>query len=151
MIVPIIMGSESDKEFVKKITDELDNLDLPHKEYVASAHKTPELVLEIVEEYNKSDEPVCFITVAGRSNGLSGVTAASSVHPVIACPPFKDKIAYSINIHSTLQMPSQTPVLTVLDPKNVALAVARILGLTDKELQNKVKENIKEMKESFKK
>ena len=48
-------------------------------------------------------------------------------------------------------MPSQTPVLTVLDPKNVALAVARILGLTDKELQNKVKENIKEMKESFKK
>jgi len=151
MIVPILMGSKSDKEFVEKITDELDKLDLPHKEYVASAHKTPELVLEIVNEYNNLEEPVCFITVAGRSNGLSGVTAASSIHPVIACPPFKDKDSYSINIHSTLQMPSQTPVLTVLDPKNVALAVARILGLTNKELQEKVKQGISEMKESFRK
>lgn len=150
MIVPILMGSKGDEEFAKKITDELDKLGLPHKEYVASAHKTPELVLQIVEEYNKSEEAVCFITIAGRSNGLSGVTAASSIHPVIACPPFKDKSDYSVNIHSTLQMPSQTPVLTVLDPKNVVLAVARILGLTDKELQDKVKEDINKMKESFK-
>jgi len=145
------MGSESDKEFVKKIIEGLDKIDLPYKEHVASAHKTPKLVLEIIEEYNKSEEPVCFITVAGRSNGLSGVTAASSIHPVIACPPHKDKSDYLINIHSTLQMPSQTPVMTVIDPKNVALAVAKILGLTDKELQNKIGEDISEMKKSFKK
>ena len=150
MIVPIIMGSESDKEFVKKITEGLDKMDLPYKEYVASAHKTPKLVLEIVEEYNNSDEPVCFITVAGRSNGLSGVTAASSIHPVIACPPLKDKSDYLVNIHSTLQMPSQTPVMTIVDPKNVSLAVARIFGLSDKELQGEVRKDIEEMKESFK-
>jgi len=35
----------------------------------------------------------------------------------------------SINIHSTLQMPSKTPVLTVLDPGNCAIAVHRILNI----------------------
>jgi 5-(carboxyamino)imidazole ribonucleotide mutase len=34
-----------------------------------------------------------------------------------------------INIHSTLQMPSNTPVLTVVDPGNCALAVKRIFGV----------------------
>jgi len=33
-----------------------------------------------------------------------------------------------VNIHSTIQMPSNTPVLTVLDPGNCALAVKRIFG-----------------------
>jgi 5-(carboxyamino)imidazole ribonucleotide mutase len=33
-----------------------------------------------------------------------------------------------VNIHSTLQMPSNTPVLTVLDPGNCALAIKRIFG-----------------------
>jgi 5-(carboxyamino)imidazole ribonucleotide mutase len=33
-----------------------------------------------------------------------------------------------VNIHSTLQMPSNTPVLTVIDPGNCALAAKRILG-----------------------
>lgn len=151
MMVPIIMGSERDKEFVKKITTGLDEMGLLYKEYVASAHKTPELVLEIVEEYNNYNEPVCFITVAGRSNGLSGVVAANSIHPVIACPPFKDRSDYLVNIHSTLQMPSETPVLTIVDPKNVSLAVARILGLTDKGVQDKIKKNIAEIKEGFRK
>ncbi|NOZ03854.1 MAG: AIR carboxylase family protein [FCB group bacterium] len=47
----------------------------------------------------------------------------------MACPPFKDKIDMMVNIQSTLQMPSNTPVLTILDPGNCALAVKRILGV----------------------
>jgi len=34
-----------------------------------------------------------------------------------------------VNINSTLQMPSRTPVLTVIDPGNAALAARRILEL----------------------
>ena len=60
---------------------------------------------------------------------LSGFVAANCNKPTLGCPPFKDKVDMSINIHSTLQMPSKTPVLTILDPGNCALAVYRILNL----------------------
>lgn len=129
MKVMIIMGSESDNEFVKKITQTLDELEISYQTHVASAHKNPEEVLKIIEENNSGEEKICYITVAGRSNALSGFVAAQAKQPVIACPPFKDKQDYLINIHSTLQMPSKVPVLTVIDPGNAALAAKRILDL----------------------
>lgn len=122
----LIMGSESDKDFSNKIIKHLDGLSIKYELHAASAHKQPLKVLEIINSYVK--EPgIVFITIAGRSNALSGFVAANSEKPVIACPPFKDKIDMLVNIHSTLQMPSKTPVLTVLDPGNCALAVKRIL------------------------
>lgn len=123
----IIMGSESDNDFVQKITQTLDELKVEYQTHVASAHKNPKEVLKIIEENNNGKEKICYITVAGRSNALSGFVAAQAKQPVIACPPFKDKQDYLINIHSTLQMPSKVPVLTVLDPGNAALAAKKIL------------------------
>ena len=125
----IIMGSESDKDFVQKITTKLSELKVEFEEHIASAHKNPKEVLEIIEKNNESDDKLCYITVAGRSNALSGFTAANAKQPVIACPPLKDKMDYLVNIHSTLQMPSKVPVMTVIDPGNAALAVQRILNL----------------------
>ena len=95
---------------------------------VASAHKQPLEVLNIIKS-NDNEKGVVYITIAGRSNALSGFVAANSDKPVIACPPFKDKTDMLVNIHSTLQMPSNAPVLTVLNPGNCALAVKRILEL----------------------
>lgn len=149
MYVPILLGSESDKEWASKITKVLDEFDVNYEVIVASAHKVPEKVIEIVNENNAKNEPVCFVTIAGRSNGLSGVTAASSKHPVIACPPFKDKDDFMVNINSTLQMPSETPVMTVLDPTNAALSVVRILALSDAGLQGKISDRIKAIKAKF--
>jgi len=149
MKIIIIMGSPSDKDWAKKIKSELDKWQLPSELIVASAHKVPEKVLETVQKYNQ-EKSLIYITIAGRSNGLSGVVAANSIHPVIACPPFKDKEDLLVNIHSTLQMPSDTPVLTVLDPNNVAAACARIFGLANEKVQKQVKDKIKEIKESFK-
>jgi 5-(carboxyamino)imidazole ribonucleotide mutase len=125
----IIMGSESDKDFVQKITSKLSELNVEFEEHIASAHKQPKEVLEIIEKNNESDDKLCYITVAGRSNALSGFTAANAKQPVVACPPLKDKMDYMVNIHSTLQMPSKVPVMTVIDPGNAALAVQRILNL----------------------
>ena len=149
MKIIIIMGSLSDKDWAIKIKKELDNWGLKsEKPIVASAHKVPEKVLEIVEKFNQEKE-IAYITIAGRSNGLSGVVAANSIHPVIACPPFSDKTDMQVNINSSLQMPSDTPVLTIIDPKNVAAAIARIFGLADNETQEKVKNRIEEIKSSF--
>ena len=122
----IIMGSTSDQSHADKITTVLDDLGVGHEVHAASAHKNPERVLEIIRSVKKEDS-VVFVTIAGRSNALSGFVAANCSKPTIGCPPFKDKVDMSINIHSTLQMPSKTPVLTILDPGNCALAVYRIL------------------------
>jgi 5-(carboxyamino)imidazole ribonucleotide mutase len=105
--------------------------------------------MRIVERMNRSAQPVVHVTIAGRSNGLSGVTAGSSVHPVIALPPFKDYADYSVNVHSSLQMPSETPVLTVLDPGNAALAAARILAGSDADLRQRVRSQIQTTKARF--
>ena len=122
------MGSESDRDFAQKIIKELEKYSISYDINVASAHKQPLEVLNILKSYT-AEKGVVYITIAGRSNALSGFVAANSNSPVIACPPFKDKTDMLVNIHSTLQMPSNVPVLTILDPGNCALAVKRILEL----------------------
>ena len=125
MKVVIIMGSASDESHAKKITDNLDNLNISWEQFVASAHKQPLEVLKILED-NANEESMVYVTIAGRSNALSGFVGANSEFPTIACPPFTDKTDMMVNINSTLQMPSKTPVLTVLDPGNCATAISRI-------------------------
>ena len=118
--VVILSGSESDKWFTDKLQE------CCSKENLESiVHKKPLEVLKNVDSYK--DQNIVFITVAGRSNALSWVVAANTSKVVIACPPFKDKSDFMVNINSTLQMPSGTPVLTVLEPSNAILAVKRIL------------------------
>lgn len=127
--IVIIMGSVSDKPHAEKITEKLESLGYSAELHVASAHKQPKRVLEILES-NENEKTLVYITIAGRSNALSGFVAANCSFPVIACPPFADKVDMMVNIHSTLQMPSNTPVLTVIDPGNAAIASARILDMT---------------------
>ena len=124
----IIMGSTSDEPHAKKITDKLNDYSITWEQHVASAHKQPSKVLEILDA-NKDEKKIVYVTIAGRSNALSGFVAANCEFPTIGCPPFSDKVDMMINIHSTLQMPSNTPVLTVIDPGNCALAVRRIFGV----------------------
>ena len=123
----IIMGSTSDEHHAKKITDKLDTYGIQWEQHAASAHKEPRKVLDILDS-NKNKKDLVYITIAGRSNALSGFVAANSKFPTLACPPFSDKADMLVNIHSTLQMPSNTPALTVLAHGNCALAVKRIFG-----------------------
>ena len=124
----IIMGSTSDEPHAKKITDKLDEYGIAWEQHAASAHKQPLKVLEILT-VNKDEKDIVYITIAGRSNALSGFVAANCEFPTIGCPPFADKTDMLVNIHSTLRMPRNTPVLTILDPGNCALAVKRIFGV----------------------
>ncbi len=125
MKVVLIMGSSADEPHAKKITDNLDELSIPWEQFVASAHKQPLEVLKILQD-NENESSLVYVTIAGRSNALSGFVSANSEFPTLACPPFSDKADMLVNIHSTLQMPSKTPALTVLDPGNCALVISRI-------------------------
>ncbi len=139
MIVPIIMGSMSDMDFCKKIGGELEKLGVKHEYRIASAHKATEFALGVIREYDANNDKVVYITVAGRSNALSAVIDANSLNPVIACPPYSSKFG-GMDIISSLRMPSGVCPLVVLEPKNAALAAAKMLGITDAEIKQKVKD-----------
>ena len=128
-LVVIIAGSVTDEEWVNKIKDHLNKRNINNTAYFSSAHKNTIDVLNILENYEKQDRKIVYVTVAGRSNALSGVTACNTRYPVIACPPFKDKDDMMVNINSTLQCPSNVPVMTILSPGNVALAISKMYNL----------------------
>lgn len=125
--VVIIMGSSSDQPHADKIVKPLRDAGISTTVHVASAHKQAHEALRLLEAYG--NDRVIYVTIAGRSNALSGFVAGHSDKPVIACPPHKDKADYLVNIHSSLQMPSKVPVMTICDPKNCALAIERMFAL----------------------
>jgi 5-(carboxyamino)imidazole ribonucleotide mutase len=126
MILVIIAGSEKDKDHVEQIANPFRE-SFPVSIHYCSAHKSPRELLEILGRFENEDQ-VVFVTVAGRSNALSGMVAANTPHIVIACPVFASVADYQVDIHSTLRMPSNVPVLTVLAPGNCVLAVKRIFA-----------------------
>ncbi|MEJ2568125.1 MAG: 5-(carboxyamino)imidazole ribonucleotide mutase [candidate division WOR-3 bacterium] len=131
----IIMGSGKDLDYSKKIEKTVKKFGVECELRVASAHKTPEKVKKIIEE-NKERE-VVYITVAGRSNALSGFVDANTDKPVIAAPPYSDKFG-GADIFSSLRMPSGVASLVVLEAEQAALAAVKIIALRNKKLQKKI-------------
>lgn len=131
--VVIIMGSKADLEWANQIKKVLDSFEIETITRIASAHKVPLKCYNLIKEYEK--ENVVFITIAGMSNALSGFADAQTHCPVIACPPYSDKFS-GADIYSSLRMPSGVAPLTILSPDNAAFAAAKIIGLTNANVQN---------------
>jgi 5-(carboxyamino)imidazole ribonucleotide mutase/phosphoribosylaminoimidazole-succinocarboxamide synthase len=137
-LVVILMGSKADMEHCKKISDACKQYGLETVMRVGSAHKTAEHALAILREYEADPRPKVYITVAGRSNALSGFTDGAVSAPVIACPPASDSFG-GADVYSSLRMPSGIAPAVVLEPSNAALLAAKILGLVDAGVQEQVK------------
>jgi len=133
--VVIIMGSKADLDWAKKIENSLLQFEINTDMYVASAHKVPLVCYDIIKEQEKNN--VVFITIAGMSNALSGFSDAQTYCPVIACPPVGASFGGN-DIYSSLRMPSGVAPMVVLEPKNAALAAAKILSLSNENIRNKV-------------
>lgn len=129
-LVVIIMGSPSDKDHCEKIAKHCMDLGLNVELRVSSAHKVTLGTLQIVAEYESVINNLVFITVAGRSNGLGPVLSGNTSFPVINCPPLKtDNL--SIDLWSSINLPSGLGCATVLYPEAAALNAAQILGLNN--------------------
>jgi len=135
--VVIVMGSERDFEFCRKIAGHLKLFELDYEFRVASAHKTPKKVLEILSEYE--NDRVVYITVAGRSNALSAFIDANTIKPVIACPPYSEKFG-GADIYSSLRVPSGIGSVVTVEPEGAAIAAAKIFAVEDQELAKHVRE-----------
>lgn len=135
--VVIIMGSKADLDWANQIVAVLKGFGIETVTRIASAHKVPLKCYELIKHYEK--ENVVFITIAGMSNALSGFTDAQTHCPVIACPPYSDKFG-GADIYSSLRMPSGVAPLTILSPENAAIAAAKIIGLSNPDIQKKIAE-----------
>jgi len=136
--VVILMGSKSDLEHCTKISDACKQFGLNTVLRVASAHKTAEHALTILSKYEADPRPKVYITVAGRSNALSGFTDGFVSAPVIACPPPSEAFG-GADVYSSLRMPSGIAPAVVLEPVNAALLAAKIFGVTNAEVREQVK------------
>lgn len=134
--VVIIMGSKADMPQARLIVEAAGKLGLTCEVRIASAHKSPAYLLQMLATYESVDaqaalQPPCprrvYITIAGRSNALSGFVDAAVTAPVIACPPYSDKFG-GADVYSSLRMPSGVAPALVLEPDAAALLAAKILG-----------------------
>lgn len=136
-MIVILMGSRADESHCQKIADTADLLGIYVEIHIGSAHKTPQHVLNLLQLYENDPRPKVYITVAGRSNALSGFVDGAVKAPVIACPPPSDSFG-GMDILSSLRMPSGIAPGVVLEPQNAALLAAKILGLTSETIRNAV-------------
>ncbi len=136
-LVIILMGSKADLEHSQKIAEACAGYGLEIQLRIGSAHKAPEHVLNILKECEADSRPKVYITVAGRSNGLSGLVDGAVSAPVIACPPPSDAFG-GMDVLSSLRMPSGIAPAVVLEPANAALLAAKILALVDADVKSEV-------------
>lgn len=129
------MGSKSDMTIAEKAEKILKQFSVKYDIRVASAHRTPDVLIDIVE---KNDADV-FIGIAGLSAALPGSIAAHTEKPVVGVP-----VSGKVNLDSILsivQMPPGIPVAAVgLDRgDNAALLAIEMLAIKDDKLKMEMK------------
>jgi len=155
----VLMGSKGDHKFASRIGDFLREEGFPVTcDYnVASAHRTPQKLLDDLQEYENSGDNIVLITVAGLSDALSGVVAGCTKYPIMACPPDSEEYE-GAKIFSSVATPKGIPVAYIPKPENAALAAVKILALSNHSLyeslgrfKQKIEKNVYEGAEEVKK
>jgi 5-(carboxyamino)imidazole ribonucleotide mutase len=143
MKIQIIMGSSSDMPVAEKAKAIFEEFGITYDIKVASAHRTPDVLKNLVEKNNAD----LFIGIAGLSAALPGTIAAHTIKPVIGVP-----VSGKVNLDailSIIQMPPGIPVGAVgLDRgENAALLAVEIIAVHDMKLTKKLREYRKKMLE----
>ena len=139
MKAAIIMGSDSDWPILKPAADILKQFGIEAEVVVASAHRTPAKVKEIVTTAPERGVGA-FISAAGAAAHLGGVIASYTTLPVIGVPINATSLNGMDALLSTVQMPSGIPVATmsINGAKNAAIFIAEIFALSDKDIKEKL-------------
>eukprot|EP00301_Raphidiophrys_heterophryoidea_P026782 c9322_g2_i1.p1 GENE.c9322_g2_i1~~c9322_g2_i1.p1 ORF type:complete len:185 (+),score=58.35 c9322_g2_i1:47-556(+) len=137
--VVILLGSKSDLKVAEKCTAVLTSFGVSFSVRVASAHRSPKHVEEIVAQAEASGTKV-FVAIAGLAAALPGAVASLTTKPVIGVPvggsvPFDSLLAIA-------QLPPGVPSACVGVDRgdNAGHLAVQILGLQDETLANKLRE-----------
>ena len=129
-VVGILVGSESDRERMQAVLDELDARGIAWEFDVRSAHRTPDAVAEYARSAAGRGLRV-LICGAGLAAALPGVVAAHTDLPVIGVPLRSSKSVLDglDALLSIVQMPPGVPVAAVGvdNARNAAALAVRIL------------------------
>ena len=151
--VGIIMGSTSDLPVMQDAVEILKELGIDYEVDIVSAHRTPEKMFEYAKTAHQRGLKV-IIAGAGGAAHLPGMTASMTPLPVIGVPiKSRNSIDGWDSILSILQMPNGIPVATVAlnGAKNAGILAARIIGATDKKVEETLAKYSTEMKEKVEK
>ena len=144
--VVIIMGSATDRPIAQKAEKILDKFGIDYETFVASAHRTPDRVVEII----RGSPANVFIALAGLSAALPGVVAAHTLKPVIGVPCASSSSPANLDsLLSVVQMPPGVPVggVGIGRGENAALLACRILGIADDKIQTKLEDYRRELEQ----
>ena len=126
------MGSRSDEALVQETVGVLDQMGIEHEVVVASAHRTPEQVMEYATSARSRGIEV-IIAAAGGSAGLPGVLASWTTLPIIGIPLPTSDLKGVDALYAIAQMPPGIPVACVAvgswGARNAAYLAAQILGI----------------------
>lgn len=138
--VYILMGSDSDLEIMAPAADLLEQMGVPYGIHIASAHRTPDYVDEILAEAEKNNAEA-IIAAAGMAAHLPGVIAAKTLIPVIGVPIGKGKNFDGLDaLMAMVQMPPGFPVATVAvdGALNGAVLALQLMAVKDADLRKKM-------------
>lgn len=139
--VGILMGSKSDWETMQGAARALRDLAVPFEAHVASAHRTPDKVLDYCRSAEARGLKV-IIAAAGGAAHLAGVCAAQTLLPVLGVPMKGWALDGMDALLATVQMPAGIPVGTLAIGKagavNAALLAAAVLALGDPALRERL-------------
>ena len=132
--VGIVMGSDSDLPVMREAAKVLSEFGVEYEMTVASAHRSPARVLQLVESAPRRGVKV-FIVGAGAAAHLAGVVAAHTTLPVIGVPIDSSALNGMDALLSTVQMPPGVPVATVAIGRagatNAGVLAAQMMALAD--------------------
>lgn len=137
--VGIVMGSDSDLPVMRDAAVALAELGVPHEVRVVSAHRTPEAMIEYGR--TAADRGLSVIIAgAGGAAHLPGMLASVTPLPVIGVPVPLRYLDGLDSLLSIVQMPAGVPVATVAvgNARNAGLLAARILGVADAGLRERI-------------
>ncbi|GAB5905346.1 5-(carboxyamino)imidazole ribonucleotide mutase [Mycobacteroides chelonae] len=137
--VGLIMGSDSDWSVMSDAANALAEFAIPFEVGVVSAHRTPARMLEYAQ--SAADRGIqVIIAGAGGAAHLPGMVASATPLPVIGVPVPLARLDGLDSLLSIVQMPAGVPVATVSigGARNAGLLAARILGVSDTTLRDKV-------------
>jgi 5-(carboxyamino)imidazole ribonucleotide mutase len=142
-VVGVILGSKSDLPLMESCVKVLDELGLSHEVKICSAHRNPRGVMEWASSARGRGIKVV-IAAAGGAAHLPGVVAAWTDLPVIGVPVPTQHLGGVDSLYSIVQMPAGIPVATVAigeaGAKNAAWLAARIIGISDSEIESRHRE-----------
>jgi 5-(carboxyamino)imidazole ribonucleotide mutase len=131
--VAVIMGSQSDWEFMRHAMDTLEKLGIACESRIMSAHRTPDRVVDYVAPARERGLKV-IIAGAGGAAALPGVCAAYTALPVIGVPLDSSALGGIDALHAIVQMPPGVPVATMAvgswGARNAAVFAAQVLALS---------------------